>query len=407
MGDKKKVVVDTNIFMESIDIVKNLLEEYEVIVPLMTLEELDNLKDSHNDTRTHKARHAIKFINSNFDKFTFDMVEYEGKPDNQIIAVAEAYNCALATNDVCVKVKCKTRGIEVISFLGNSQEYKGYRVLEVDTGENEDNELLASLYQHPEENVLDLYINEYLIIRDKANPIFEGDYDYKIGYKTIDMMKWDGKSLVQLKHPPKRLIAPLNDLQACALDLLGNKDIPIKIIAGIFGSGKTKLAATMGLYVVEEKGHYSKLVLVRNNDTQSGKDVGALPGSLEDKTGLLFKTITQHFPQGEYQAEKMKNEGRLECHIPYFMKGLSISGFMIFDEAEDATLKDIKMIGSRIEKDGCVCFVGDWKQTSGRYFSDNGLVQLIEQTKGNPLVGIIVLDEDVRSDASKIFADLV
>lgn len=407
MGDKKKVVVDTNIFMESIDVVKNLLVEYEVIVPLITLEELDNLKDSYNDTRTHKARRAIKFINSNFDSFTFDNIEYEGKPDNQIIAVAEAYNCALATNDVCVKVKCRTRGIEVLSFLGNNQEYKGYRILEVDTNEDEDNELLASLYQHPEENILDLYINEYLIIRDKANPVFEGDYDYKIGYKTIDTMKWDGKSLMQLKHPPKRVITPLNDLQSCALDLLGNKDIPIKIIAGVFGSGKTRLAASMGLYAVEEKGYFSKLVLVRNNDTQSGKDVGALPGSLEDKTGLLFKTITQHFSQGEYQAEKMKMEGKLECHIPYFMKGLSISGFMIFDEAEDATLKDIKMIGSRIEKDGCVCFVGDWKQTSGKYFSDNGLVQLIEQTKGNPLVGIIVLDEDVRSDASKIFADLM
>ena len=78
MGEKK-IVLDTNIFMESIDVVKNLLEEYEVIIPLITLEELDNLKDSHNDTRTHKARHAIKFINSNFDKFIFDLVECEGK----------------------------------------------------------------------------------------------------------------------------------------------------------------------------------------------------------------------------------------------------------------------------------------------------------------------------------------
>ena len=407
MGEKKKVVIDTNIFMESIDILKNLIDEYEVIIPLIVLEELDNLKDSHNDTRSHKARHAIKFINSNFDSFTFDTIEHEGKPDNQIIAVAECYGCQLATNDICIKVKCKTKNIDVISFLGNSQEYKGYKLLEIDTSDDEDNELLANIYQHPDENILDLYTNEYLIIKDKANPIFEGDYDYKTDYKIIDTLRWDGNTYTQIKHPPKRIISPMNSLQSCALDLLGNKDIPIKIIAGIFGSGKTKLTTAMGLYAVEEKGYYSKLVLVRNNDTQSGKDVGALPGTLEDKTGLLFKTITQHFPQGEYQAEKMKMEGRLECHIPYFMKGLSISGFMIFDEAEDATLKDIKMIGSRIEKDSSVCFVGDWKQTSGKYFSDNGLVQLIEQTKGNPLVGIIVLDEDVRSDASKVFADLI
>ena len=173
MDEKKKVVIDTNIFMESIDVVKNLIDEYEVVVPLITLEELDNLKDSHNDTRTHKARFAIKFINANFDSFTFDHVEYEGKPDNQIIAVAVVYGCALATNDVCVKVKCRTKGIEILSFLGNNQEYKGYRLLEIDTTEEEDNKLLSSLYERPDENILDLYINEYLIIKDKSNPIFE------------------------------------------------------------------------------------------------------------------------------------------------------------------------------------------------------------------------------------------
>lgn len=408
MGDKENIVVDTNVFMESIDILKKIVEDYNVIVPMMVLEELDNLKDSHNDVRTHKARIAIKYINENFDKFIFDNKEYEGKPDNQIISVAEDYKCALASNDICVKVKCKTKGIEVLSFLGNEQDYKGYRILEIDTNKDEDNELLARLYQHPEENILDLLINEYLIIRDKANPIWDSDeFNYKVGYKTIDIMRWDGNIYAKLKLPPKKIITPLNDLQICALDLLGNKDIPIRVIAGVFGSGKTMLTTAMGLYAVENKGWYPKLVLVRNNDTSDFKDVGALPGTLEDKTGLLFKTMTQHFPQGEYQAEKMLQEGRLECHIPYFMKGLSINGYIIVDESEDLTLKGIKMIGSRLEQDGCINFCGDWKQTSGKYLSDNGMVQLIEQAKGNPLFGTIVLDRDVRSEASKIFADLI
>ena len=404
MTEKNKIVLDTNIFMESIDVLKKLTEEYQVVVPLITLEELDNLKDSKNDIRTHKARIAIKYLNNNYNEFIFDVEEYEGKPDNQIVAVAEYHNCAMATNDICVKVKCKIKDIEVLSFLGNEQDYKGYRILEIDTNENDDNELLAKIYQHPEENVLDLYVNEYLIIRDKAMPIFNDD---EIAYKTIDMLRWDGNSYIKLKYPSKKIITPLNDLQACALDLLGNKDIPIRVIAGSFGSGKSMLTTVMGVNAVEEKGIYSKLVLVRNNDTQSGKEIGHLPGTIEDKTDLLFKTLTQHFPQKEYQAEKMKSEGRLEQHIPYFMKGLSISGYMIFDEAEDASLKDIRMIGSRLEEDSCVNFCGDWKQTGGKYLSDNGMIQLIEQTKEEPLVGVIILDEDVRSSASKVFANLI
>ena len=406
MKDKQKIVVDTNIFM-SIDVLKKLTEDYSVVVPLITLEELDNLKDSRNDSRTHKARIAIKYLNANYDDFIFDNKEYEGKPDNQIISVAEHYKSALATNDICVKVKSKIKNMEVLSFLGNEQDYKGYRVLEIDTNENSNNELLARLYQYPDENILDLYINEYLIIKDKANPIFDEDYDYKIGYKTIDIMRWDGFTYTKLKLPPKRVISPLNDLQACALDLLGNKNVPIKIIAGGHGSGKTMMATVMGVHFVEDKGNYSKLVLVRNTDTKESGDIGFLPGDITDKTGVLFQTMAQHFPQKEYQFEKMQNEGRVECHIPYFMKGLSLSGFMIFDEAEDATLSTLIKIGTRVEKDSAICLTGDWKQANGVYKSDNGMVRMIEQTKDNPLVGTIVLDDDVRSDISKVFANLI
>ena len=53
-----------------------------------------------------------------------------------------------------------------------------------------------------------------------------------------------------------------------------------------------------------------------------------------------------------------------------------------------------------------VLFTGDWKQSENKYKQDNGLLKLIESGKGNPLVGIVVLDEDVRSASSKVFADL-
>lgn len=407
MAGKKQIVLDTNIFMESIDVLKKLVSENEVVVPLVVLEELDNLKDSNGDRRRHKARHAIKFINKYFDKFLFDEEELEGKPDNQIVQVAEKYNCRLATNDVCVKVKCRSKNIEVISFLGNLQEYKGYRILELDTTVEDDNKVLAAIYSEPTENILDLNVNEYVIIRDISQTKEQENGDVTL--KTIDILRWDGNAYLNLKYPPKRIIAPLNDLQACALDLLSNPNIPIKIVAGGHGSGKTMMATMMGAYLVEEKNRYNKLILVRNNDNGLGnsKDIGHLPGTFEDKTDILFQTMIQHLPQKEYQYEKMKAEGRLECHIPYFMKGLSLNGFMIFDESEDASLSEIKTIGSRIEEDGCICLTGDWKQAEGLYKSDSGMVQLIEQTIDNPLVGVIVLDKDVRSCASQVFSELV
>jgi predicted ribonuclease YlaK len=89
------------------------------------------------------------------------------------------------------------------------------------------------------------------------------------------------------------------------------------------------------------------------------------------------------------------------------MKGLTIpESYILIDEAEDLDLKTLKLIGSRIGKDSNIVFCGDYKQAEGKFIQDNGLLQLIEGTKGNPLVGIVVLDDDVRSSASKVFANL-
>ena len=52
-------------------------------------------------------------------------------------------------------------------------------------------------------------------------------------------------------------------------------------------------------------------------------------------------------------------------------------------------------------------FSGDIAQAESKYRRNNGLQEFINKAKGNPLVGVVVLKEDVRSTASKVFADLV
>jgi PhoH-like ATPase len=98
---------------------------------------------------------------------------------------------------------------------------------------------------------------------------------------------------------------------------------------------------------------------------------------------------------------------QLEMEIPYFLKGLTISSsYTIVDEAEDLDLKTLKLIGTRISESSCIVFAGDYKQAEYKYIKNNGLLQLIEKTRGNPLVGVVVLKDDVRSAASKVFASL-
>ena len=393
MTEKKKVVVDTSALMEEPEYFESVIKDYNIILPITVLEELDNLKTNKIFEKQVRAKKAIKFIEVYFDEIQFDTNEYKDseKNDNKILLSAIKNEASIMTNDICLKVKSKIVNVEVIEIYRNGK-YKGYSVMNLDLDNEEDGKILADIYEKRKIEEVSLHINEYLIIRD-------------INDKTIDIFRWDGEYLKDLKLPNKKVVSPKNDLQMCALDLLMAEEVPIKIVAGVYGSGKTMLSTLVGLNLVE-KGHYSKLVLVRSTDTQESGDIGFLPGTFEDKTNILFQTMIQHFPQGEFQAEKMKNAGLLEMHIPYFMKGLSISGFMLVDESEDLTLSDLRKIGARIEEDSAIVFAGDWKQANGRYKSDSGMVKLINQTKDEPLVGVIVLDSDVRSMASKIFVDL-
>ena len=79
---------------------------------------------------------------------------------------------------------------------------------------------------------------------------------------------------------------------------------------------------------------------------------------------------------------------------------------MIVDECEDLNLKLIKLLGTRIGNNSAIVLTGDWHQAEQQYKYDSGISKLIEQTIDDPLVGIVVLDEDVRSSVSKTFANL-
>ncbi|WP_036653823.1 PhoH family protein, partial [Paenibacillus pini] len=197
-----------------------------------------------------------------------------------------------------------------------------------------------------------------------------------------------------------------NPLQECAIDLLMDTSIPIKIIAGTYGSGKTILSVKTAIHNVLSKGNYSKIMMVRN-PIGSGKEIGFLKGTKDEKTECFFKPFIQHLDGGEQEAWALEQRGVLLREIPYFMKGLSIDETLVLcDEAEDLDAKLIKLIGTRLGDDSAVVFSGDYNQAENEYLNNNGLLLAIEKLKGNPLVGVVILDEDVRSAASKVFAEL-
>ena len=419
-----RIYLDTSALMHSTTNLEKLLKEGNTfVICAIVLEELDKHKDGKDSEKSFKARNAIRFINKYEDEITFivaDNCENEemsqlldmNKNDNKILALALKHKAAfpeeilkLYTNDVAMSLKARRFGLECIKpEYEEEKSYKGY--IEIRGTEEENDytlkELMVSDTLHP---------NEYIIVTD---------IDYEEDGKLVERsyaVKWTGDDYAETVIPRNKELQPKNMPQACAIDLMFSKDVPIKIICGNYGSGKTYIAVKSAEELIN-KYFYSKLLLVRNPVPADNIDIGALPGTKHDKVGSYFQSMTQYlsdvscsmyedsFDPDNLEAAKRRGY-ELEMEIPSFMKGMSVDDtLMIVDECEDLNLKLIKLLGTRIGNNSAIVLTGDWHQAEQQYKYDSGISKLIEQTIDDPLVGIVVLDEDVRSSVSKTFANL-
>ena len=406
-------------YMELEDLIKE--ENVKLAVCSTVLEELDNHKDGDSGERKFKARKALALLNKypEFVMYVIDEVPdkfvsetlFNGfdmdKPDNKILYTCYNFienhkdEIILATNDNGIIVKCNILGIPSMKMAKAHDEeiYKGFIELYGTEAEN-DNALLELMSSNK------LHANQYIILHDTDT-------------EQVSAMRWDAElqDVVSLKYRNNK-VKPLNIYQECALDLLYNDHIPVKVISGTYGSGKT----LMSMKVMEEKiysGLYDKMLLLRNPIAVDGIDIGALPGTAYDKIGHFYTPMIQYLTNNSMfdtreafdpnNEECAKRRGyQLDMDMVQNLKGISVDRtIVILDEAEDLSLKLIKVAGTRIGKGSMFVMMGDIKnQTEDKYKYDNGLTAFIEQSKDEPLVGVIYLPEDVRSEMSKIFAEI-
>lgn len=306
----------------------------------------------------------------------------------EIFEIAKVHDeeVVFVTDDIAARMIAETLGVvtEVIGD-GDEGEYRGYKEITGDSAYI--TEYMSSIDYN------EWCVNEYLIIHNTDDD-------------RVSEMRYDGERFVALRLPPSGYIKAKNSLQRCALDLLMNKDITTIGILGGYGSGKTYLAMQMALYHVNEKGNQAKILGVREA-TGEGAQIGFLKGNFEDKTHAFFKPLEQQLKGGEFELGALIQRGVLETQIPFYMKGTTYNDtFILVDEAEDLRESQIRLIGTRAGTNSRIALVGDYKQSLIKKNLDNPLVKMCREFRGNPKFGCIVLDEDVRSETSKMFAEL-
>ena len=172
-------------------------------------------------------------------------------------------------------------------------------------------------------------------------------------------------------------VKPRNKEQTFAFSLLMNPDIPVVSLIGKAGTGKTLLAIAAGLEQMmggQDYERYRKLIVSRPVQPL-GKDIGFLPGTMEEKMLPWLAPIQDNL---EFLMGNDKNalldhmeRGMIEIEALTYIRGRSISNaFIIIDEAQNLTGHELKTILTRVGEGTKIILTGDIEQIDNIYIDE-------------------------------------
>lgn len=175
-------------------------------------------------------------------------------------------------------------------------------------------------------------------------------------------------------------------------------DNEITICTGPAGVGKSYVAMSAAVQLLlDDNNSYEKIIIVRPA-VEAEEKLGALPGNLEEKLDpyifpsyyLLNKII------GKETREKLKEHDIIEVFALAYMRGMNIdNSILIFEEAQNSTPSQMKLLLTRIGFNSKFFISGDIEQTD-RYKdkTQSGLYDAMNRFADLPEVGTY----DFRTD---------
>jgi PhoH-like ATPase len=437
----KTFILDTNVLLLDPLAINKFGPNNKVFIPLTVIEELDRFKKDQNENGRN-ARYFSRLIDgfrsegSLFKGIKLEnggtlqvsvTKEYKGNAGaglkldlNDNIILGSALNLkeagedvTLITKDINLRIKSDAVNIHAEDYettdVTVDELYSGQRqvLFDLEKMERLEKERFLKLEVG---DVPGIYPNEYLILVDRNNPFKKvlGRYHAKKG------------GIVPLIKPKEGVwgIHPKNIEQQFALDGLLNNEINLVSLVGKAGTGKTLLAIAAGLECAITKQNYSR-VLVSRPIVPMGRDLGFLPGDINEKLGPWMQPIFDNidFLFGNQRArnemttwDELINQGLLHVEPLTYIRGRSLpQQFMIVDEAQNLTPHEIKTIITRAGEGTKIVLTGDSEQIDNPYLDslNNGLVYTIDKLKGEEIVAHVKLQVGERSPLSEIASKLL
>lgn len=174
-------------------------------------------------------------------------------------------------------------------------------------------------------------------------------------------------------------LLPRNLHQEHYLDLLTDNRNSVVFATGPAGTGKTLLATLYAIKMLQE-GQIDKIIITRPA-VSVDEQHGFLPGTLLDKMAPWVIPITDVFKEHYSVAalERMLEEEVIEIAPLAYMRGRTLKrAIILFDESQNATPNQMKMVLTRIGEDSRMFITGDVQQHD-RGFEKNGLKDFMER----------------------------
>ena len=444
---KKNLIIDTNVFLSDSECFEKF-ENNDLFVPIKVLEELDKHKTRQDSVGFH-ARQVIKRFDAlrasgslskgvrlgkglgviRFVKASEGALEElpqglsHKSSDNLILAAALAIRaefpkrkCIVVSQDVNMRVIADALGLLTEDYISSqvvsSRDviYQGFVKFLVDdfmVEEFYDKQDVWLYEEDAAEQGIVLYPNQYVMLVSVENEkktaiarFINWNVPVKPLFRRDDTFSWG--------------VSPRNKEQKCGMDMLMNDDIPFVSLIGRAGSGKTLMAMAAGLEQVLglEKGRYNRIIVSRPVQPL-GKDIGFLPGTMEEKMAPWMKPIfdNMQFIMGSDRTmlDMYLDKGVIEIDAITYIRGRSISdAYLIIDEAQNLTAHEVKTILTRVGENTKIVLTGDIEQIDNVYTNEtsNGLTFAIEKFKESTLSGHITFKKGERSklatEASKL-----
>jgi PhoH-like ATPase len=437
---KKNYILDTNVLLHDPNSLLKF-EENNVLLPIEVIEEIDRFKRESSELGqnarsvsrqldclrgTGRLSEGVSLPNGGHLRIIFHKgaaaqnghaVFNSSSVDDRILSQAFRIQKAqpksqtiLVSKDINLRIKADALGLL-------AEDYENDRILITDlyTGMIEMTVPAAKLASFRASGELELiggqkyFPNEYCILIEDANP------------KRTALTKVDptGTKLVPILDSREGVwgIKPRNREQHFAFDALLDDRVKLVTLMGKAGTGKTLLALAAGLKRTVMDREFRRLVVARPT-VSMGKELGFLPGSLEEKLAPWMQPIHDalemlgdlNMGHEHRRSSDLLRSGSIVVEALSYIRGRSIANqFMIIDEAQNLTPLETKTIITRVGHGTKIILTGDPYQIDNPYVdsSSNGFNYVVSRFRAEPVAAHIELQKGERSELAELAANIL